>query len=56
MTDPRGMTVAVARNGDRWPILNADGPFCVFEAGNHRLQVRARQGRGAYALRLWKLP
>ncbi len=52
----RGNTMTWDRNGDRWPILNPDGPFCVFEGGTYTIRVRANQGKGRYALQVWRLP
>jgi hypothetical protein len=54
--NPRGNAVTWDRNGDRWPILNPDGPFCLFEAGIFTVRVRALQGRGRYAMQVWRLP
>ena len=54
--DPKGGLVAADRSGDRWPILNPDGPFCVMQAGRYALRVRTRQGGGRYAMQVWKLP
>ena len=54
--NPRGNAVTWDRNGDRWPILNPDGPFCLFDAGTYTIRVRALQGRGRYAMQVWRLP
>lgn len=54
--NPRGKAVTYDRNGDRWPILNPDGPFCLFEAGTYTVRVRALQGKGRYAMQVWRLP
>ena len=54
--DPKGGPVASDHNNDRWPILNPDGPFCLVEAGTYTAEVRARQGKGKYALQIWRLP
>jgi hypothetical protein len=54
--DPKGGPVASDHNNDRWPILNPDGPFCLVDAGKYAVEVRARQGRGRYALQIWRLP
>jgi hypothetical protein len=53
---PKGVPVASDHNNDRWPILNPDGPFCLLDAGKHTVRVHARQGRGKYALQIWRLP
>jgi|SoiMethySBSTD1v2_1073268.scaffolds.fasta_scaffold50295_2 hypothetical protein len=53
---PRGKAVTWDRNGDRWPVLNPDGPFCLFDAGTYTVRVRALQGKGRYALQIWRLP
>jgi hypothetical protein len=53
---PKGVPVASDHNNDRWPILNPDGPFCLLDAGKHTVRVHARQGRGRYALQIWRLP
>lgn len=54
--DPKGVPVASDHNNDRWPILNPDGPFCLLDGGKHTVRVHARQGRGSYALQIWRLP
>lgn len=54
--NPRGNAVTWDRNGDRWPVLNPDGPFCLFDAGTYTIRVRALQGKGHYALQVWRLP
>jgi len=56
VVNARGHAVTWDRNGDRWPILNPDGPFCVFDAGPYTIRVRALQGKGRYALQAWRLP
>jgi hypothetical protein len=48
--------VASDHNNDRWPILNPDGPFCLLDGGKHTVRVHARQGKGPYALQIWRLP
>jgi hypothetical protein len=54
--DPKGGPIASDHNNDRWPILNPDGPFCLVDAGKYSVEVRARQGRGKYAMQIWRLP
>ncbi|HKQ70172.1 MAG TPA: hypothetical protein VJT73_12575 [Polyangiaceae bacterium] len=54
--DPQGVPVASDHGSDRWPILNPDGPFCLIDGGKYTVRVRARQGRGKYALQIWRLP
>ena len=54
--NPRGKAVTWDRNGDRWPVLNPDGPFCLFDAGTYTVRVRALQGKGRYALQVLRLP
>lgn len=54
--NPRGNAITWDRNGDRWPILNPDGPFCLFDSGTYTVRVRALQGRGHYAMQTWRLP
>ena len=54
--NPKGVPIASDHNNDRWPILNPDGPFCLLDAGKHTIRVHARQGRGKYALQIWRLP
>jgi hypothetical protein len=54
--DPKGGPIASDHNNDRWPILNPDGPFCLVDAGKYSVEVRARQGKGKYALQIWRLP
>jgi hypothetical protein len=53
--DPSRKRIAFDDGDDRWPIVKPDGPFCVFEAGEHSIRVRAQHGRGRYAVELWKL-
>jgi len=53
---PKGIPLASDHNNDRWPIVNPDGPFCLLDAGRHVVRVHARQGRGHYALQIWRLP
>jgi hypothetical protein len=52
----RGNAITWDRNGDRWPILNPDGPFCLFDGGTYTVRVRALSGKGRYALQVWRLP
>jgi hypothetical protein len=52
----RGNAITWDRNGDRWPILNPDGPFCLFDAGTYTIRVRALSGKGRYAMQVWRLP
>ena len=54
--NPRGNAITWDRNGDRWPVLNPDGPFCLFDAGTYTVRVRALQGKGRYAIQTWRLP
>jgi hypothetical protein len=54
--NPNGKAITWDRNGDRWPILNPDGPFCLFDTGTYTVRVRALQGRGRYAMQVWRLP
>ena len=54
--DPKGLPVASDHNNDRWPIVNPDGPFCLLDAGKYVVRVHARQGKGKFALQIWKLP
>jgi len=56
VTNPRGNAITWDRNGDRWPILNPDGLFCVFDTGTYTVRVRALQGKGRYAMQVWRLP
>lgn len=56
VANPRGNAITWDRNGDRWPILNPDGPFCLFDAGTYTVRVRALQGKGRYAMQIWRLP
>jgi hypothetical protein len=53
--DPRGGPLASDHNGDRWPILNPDGPFCVLETGKYTVRVHPREGGGEFALQVWRL-
>ena len=53
--DPKGSPIASDHNNDRWPIVNPDGPVCVLDAGKYTVLVHARQGRGKYALQIWRL-
>jgi len=54
--NPRGNAITWDRNGDRWPVLNPDGPFCLFDAGTYTVRVRALHGKGRYAMQAWRLP
>jgi hypothetical protein len=54
--DPKGGPVASDHNNDRWPIVNPDGPFCLVDGGKYTAELRARQGKGKYALQIWRLP
>jgi hypothetical protein len=56
VVNPKGHAITWDRNGDRWPILNPDGPFCLFDVGTYTIHVRALQGKGRYALQVWRLP
>jgi hypothetical protein len=47
--------IAFDEGDDRWPIVKPDGPFCVFDAGEYSIRVRAPHGAGRYAVELWKL-
>jgi hypothetical protein len=53
--DAHGAIVAADHNNDRWPILNPDGPFCITEAGELTVRVRARGARGKFAMAIWSL-
>lgn len=53
---PAGVELAADHGGDRWPILNPDGPFCATATAKLVISVRSRRGRGRYALQVWKLP
>jgi hypothetical protein len=41
---------------DRWPIVPSDRAECVTEAGTYVVKVRARKGKGSYAVQAWVLP
>jgi hypothetical protein len=41
---------------DRWPIVPSDRAECVTDAGAYAVRVRARKGKGAYAVQAWVLP
>ena len=47
--------IAFDEGDDRWPVVKPDGPFCVFEGGDHSIRVSAPHGGGRYAVQLWKL-
>jgi hypothetical protein len=53
--DARGRRVAFDEGDDRWPIVEPDGPFCGFDAGEQSISVTASHGAGRYAIELWKL-
>jgi hypothetical protein len=53
--DPSRKRIAFDDGDDRWPVVKPDGPFCVFEAGEHSIRVTAQHGGGRYALEVWKL-
>jgi len=52
---PTGTKLAFDTSDDRWPIVKPDGPFCVFEGGEHRAVVRAQRGHGRYSIEIWRL-
>jgi hypothetical protein len=52
---PDGRRVARDTGDDRWPIVNPDGPFCVFDPGEHRAVVTAPRTGGSYAVQIWRL-
>ena len=53
---PNGRRLALDTGEDRWPVVQPDGPFCTFEAGEHRAEVRVQRGSGRYAIEIWRLP
>ncbi len=52
---PGGQRVAFDTGDDRWPLVNPDGPFCVFDAGEYRAVVKAPRSGGTYAIQIWRL-
>lgn len=52
---PSGTKIAFDTGDDRWPIVNPDGPFCVFDGGEYRAKVRAQRGQGRYGVEIWRL-
>ncbi|MBE7481292.1 MAG: hypothetical protein HS104_15090 [Polyangiaceae bacterium] len=52
---PGGNKIAFDTSDDRWPIVKPDGPFCVFEGGEYRAEVRAQRGQGRYSIEIWRL-
>jgi hypothetical protein len=53
--DEKGRRVAFDTSDDRWPIVKADGAFCVLDDGDYRAVVRAQRGSGSYAIEIWRL-
>lgn len=53
--DPVGARVAFDTSDDRWPVVKADGAFCVFRDGEYRAVVTAQRGSGSYAIEIWRL-
>ncbi|MCC6903976.1 MAG: hypothetical protein IT377_33725 [Polyangiaceae bacterium] len=52
---PNGTRVAFDTSDDRWPVVQPDRPFCVFDAGEFRAVVRAQRGQGRYNIEIWRL-
>jgi hypothetical protein len=53
--DSAGARIAFDTSDDRWPIVKADGAFCVFRDGDYRAVVSAQRGAGSYAIEIWRL-
>lgn len=53
--DPGGKRIAFDTSDDRWPIVQPDGAFCAFVAGEYRAIVRAQRGSGKYSIEIWRL-
>lgn len=53
--DAKGARLAFDTSDDRWPVVNADGAFCVFEDGDYKAEVHAQKGAGKYAIEIWRL-
>jgi len=53
--DAKGRRVAFDTSDDRWPVVKADGAFCVLDDGDYRAVVRAQRGSGTYAIEIWRL-
>ncbi len=56
LVGPSGVTLATDGGDDRWPILLPDRAVCVDVDGSYTVRVRARKGRGRFALSTWLLP
>lgn len=53
---PGGAVVATDGIDDRWPILLPDRAICVDADGKYTLRLKAKKGRGRFALSTWLLP
>lgn len=56
LVSPSGVTLAADGIDDRWPILLPDRAVCVDADGGYTVRVRAKKGRGRFALSTWLLP
>lgn len=53
---PGGAVIVEDAIDDRWPIVPSDRGACVSDGGAYVVRVRARKGKGAYAVQAWVLP
>ena len=56
LVTPAGAVLVEDAIDDRWPIVPPDRAVCVQDGGAYVIRVRARKGRGAYAVQAWVLP
>ena len=56
LVSPSGVTLAADGIDDRWPVLLPDRAVCVDVDGRYVVRVRAKKGRGRFALSTWLLP
>jgi hypothetical protein len=54
--DPNGVQVQQDAAQDRYPVVGMQADICPAYSGAFRLQVQARTGGGAYAVRVYRTP
>jgi hypothetical protein len=52
----RGSRLAADDSEDSWPIVEPDRPICTFDDDTFTVELSSRDGRGAYAAEVWRLP
>ena len=56
LVSPEGAVIVEDAIDDRWPIVPPDRAVCVVDPGAYAVRVRARKGKGSYAVQAWVLP